>query len=134
MFDNQGNKYAEKWTAEAVKENLKLIELEAGKEGVSYLGSALSQLRITRRAWSYWKKKFADHEAIMEHMELIEGKFEVKLFEAAMSSKMSAAVAIFGLKNNHHWSDKPVAEQAVAEKPARRPITVDLGTEVIVLP
>jgi len=120
-----------KWTPEVVKDLLIKIELIAHDEDVIYLGHTLMRHRISRKAWSYWKKKFADIDDIMDHMDIIEGIFEVKMFDAAWLSKIPAAVAIFALKNNHHWTDRPQTEP-VAELPARMPMLIELDEHTII--
>ena len=125
------NLYAQKWTPEVVKELLIKIELIAHDEDMPYLGYVLKRERLPRRAWSYWKKKFANDDDIMDHMDIIEGIFEVKMFDAAWRSKIPPAVAIFALKNNHHWTDRPQTEPAV-ELPARMPMLIELDEHTII--
>ena len=128
------NSNAQKWTPEVVKELLIKIELIAHDEGMPYLGYVLKRERLPRRAWSYWKKKFADDDDIMDHMDIIEVIFEVKVFDAAWRSKIPPAVAIFALKNNHHWTDRPQPEP-VAELPSRMPMLIELDEHrVIAIP
>jgi hypothetical protein len=120
MFNNTGNKYAQKWTPEKVKESLDRIEDDAKNEETFYLGTALMHLRITRKVWSYWRKKFADDEDIIEHMDLIDQIFEVKLVDGGRKGELPTAAAIFMLKNNHQWTDKPQSEQQLIELPQHR--------------
>jgi hypothetical protein len=134
MFNNTGNKYAEKWTAEVVMDTLMQIDAIARKEETTYLHAALLHLQISRRAWSYWKEKFADDEAIMDQIDLIEMRFEKRLFEGALISKVPATMAIFALKNNHHWTDRPEALWAQPALPAP-PMLIQLeGYQVIAIP
>jgi hypothetical protein len=120
MFNNPGNKYAEKWTAEAVLECLGRIEQEAHKENTNYLGMALMRLRISRRSWSYWRKKFIYDEEIMEHIDLIDGIFETKLAEGGLDGTLKTAAAIFCLKHNYGWKDQPHNEQPQTMLPGHR--------------
>ncbi len=119
MFTNTGNKYAEKWTPEAVLERLAEIEQQARKDDTHYLGTALMHLRTSRRCWSYWRRKFLYDEEIIEQMDLIEGIFEAKLFEGALTSELNATTAIFGLKHNYGWGGQAKAEpqKEVSNKP-----------------
>jgi hypothetical protein len=125
MFQNHHNKYAEKWTAEAVLDWLDKIEKDVLEEGLPYLGASFVNLRIGRQSWAYWKRKFAAHEQIAEHIDIIEGICEKKLFEAAIDGLIPPAVAIFALKHNHHWSDRP--QIALVEAPERLPMLIELN-------
>jgi hypothetical protein len=134
MFNNPGNKYAEKWTPETVLECLGRIEQEAHQEDTNYLGTALMRLRISRRSWSYWKKKFIYDEEIMEQMDLIDGIFVSKLFEGGLKNKINASVTIFGLKHNYKWSDRH-SEETKEELPAGLLARIKLpGHKALIVP
>jgi len=120
MFNNPGNKYAEKWTAEAVKDCLARIEEEANKEDTNFLGTALMRLRISRRSWSYWRQKFMYEEEIIEQMELIDEIFESKLSEGGLNGTLKTGMVIFCLKNNYGWSDKRQNEQSEIGPPQQK--------------
>ena len=120
MFNNPGNKYAEKWTAEAVKDCLARIEEEALKENTNFLGTALMRLRISRRSWSYWRQKFMYEEEIIEQMELIDEIFESKLSEGGLNGTLKTGMVIFCLKNNYGWSDKRQNEQIEMGPPQQK--------------
>ncbi|CAM6004741.1 unnamed protein product [Sphagnum balticum] len=77
-----------------------------------FINEALSDLDISRKAWSYWKHIFADDEDILDLMDLIEGILEANLTRRAATGAIGAAFAIFALKHNHHWSDRPQAAEA----------------------
>lgn len=134
MFDNAGNQYALKWTFETVKEHLDKIEDKARSGEAFYLTEALVQLRVTRRAWSYWKERFEDTEEIADQMGLIEGLFEIRLFEAAKLGEIPQALAIFALKNNHQWTDRQEMEARHKSLPVRTGMVVELSDRTIVLP
>ena len=120
MYNYTGNKNAEKWTTEVVQECLYRIEEEAHKDKTNYLGTALMRLRISRRTWSYWKAKFAYDEDIMDHMNIIDGIFETKLTEGSLYGELNTAAAIFCLKHNYQWNDRPQNEQPQAALPHHR--------------
>jgi len=110
MFNNQENKYSLKWTPEAVIDILYRIEEDILNSNIFFLGTAMAHQRLYRKIWAYWKKKFVNDEEIIEHMELIEQLLESNLFETAAKGNLPPAIAIFSLKNNHHWTDRPVIE------------------------
>jgi hypothetical protein len=125
------NKNAEKWTREWVKECLDSIEQYSREGDIVYLGEPLMALHISRKAWSYWKRKYADDEALMEQIDLIDGIFETRLFTGALRSKLNTTIAIFGLKNNYHWCDKAPADSA--DLPPRPPMYVGLDEKTIMV-
>ena len=131
MSAQKDNKYAQKWTVEAVAERLVKIEEHARQGNTEYLTESLTDLGISPRAWSYWKNKFTIEDEIMDHISLIEGIFEVKLLKAATRHELPPAVTIFALKNNHHWTDRQQPEP-VAELPARMPMLVELDDHRII--
>jgi hypothetical protein len=122
---------AEKWTAEAVTERLQQIKIDAMNEEVTYLGNALIRQGLYTHIWRYWRRKFADHEDITELMLHIESIFEVKLFEGALRKEFAPWIAVFGLKNNHHWREK---EEAEANEPQGMLVQLDENTIVSAKP
>ncbi len=110
MFNNPGNQYALKWTPEITLETLHRVNAEARKEETHYLTMALDALGLNRRAWRYWKQKFINDDDILDLIDIIEGVFEAKLFVGSLMGKVHPTTAIFGLKNNHHWSDHHEAQ------------------------
>ena len=134
MYGYSNNKNAEKWTGEAVCACLQKIEADVLTETLPYLNASFTNLRMSRRAWPYWKKKFANDEEIMDHMDVIEGLCEKKLFKAAMTGDMPVSIAIFALKNNHQWTDRPWEILAIEQKPERLPMIIEIDeyrTDVI---
>ncbi len=125
---------AQKWSEERVIINLIEVEKMAMGDEVLYLGRALIRQGLYANIWGYWKRIFADHDNIMEAMMRIETIFESKLFEGALRKELSPWVAIFGLKHNHKWNEINTDVDELPEPKARRPITVDLGNEIQVLP
>ena len=130
MSAEQGNSYARKWTVETVEVYLNQIETDAKDTDTLYISEALAKLRITRKAWSYWRRIFSRREDLMEQMDLIEELFEIKLFRGAMKEGLPMTMAIFGLKNNHHWTDKPVPP---AEAKQSEGMLIELMDDVIVM-
>lgn len=106
MAAPKGNKFAEKWTEETVLVELQAIQKEAKKNTCHYLGTALSRRDLYPQIWSDWKTKFKKSKQVSEAIKAIESKLESKLFEKALSGDVNTTAAIFGLKNNHGWTDK----------------------------
>jgi len=105
---------ARKWTEERVTEHLATIKYHAFQEDVDYLGIALIKEGLYIQLWAYWKKIFANDDDIIEEMMMIESIFEARLVQAALRKKVSPWVAIFSLKNNHQWTDRPAPEPVEA--------------------
>ena len=96
-----------KWTEETVLEHLAAIKKDSMEsEDVTYLGKALIKRGLYVQVWAYWKKIFERNDAIVEEMMCIESIFEVRLFEGGLRKEYASWIAIFGLKNNHHWNEK----------------------------
>ena len=129
-----GSSNALKWTFDVVKEYLDKIEAKARSGEAFYLTEALVQLYITRRAWSYWKERFEDTDEITDQMGVIEGLFEIRLFEAAKQGELPTALAIFALKNNHQWTDRQEMESRHKALPVRTGMVIELSDKTIVLP
>lgn len=102
----KGNKNAETWTREAVIEQLAKIEAEAKKPSCLWLGSALVKVGLYRELWSYWSEKFKGDDVVFQTIKRIDQYFEDRLFAKAAKGDLNATIAIFGLKNNHGWTDK----------------------------
>ena len=131
MSAHAQNQYAQKWTLEAVAELLVKIEQQARSHDTDYLTEALTNLGLGRKVWSYWKKKFDIEYEMMDQIDLIESLFEVKLYKAAKKQELPPAIAIFALKNNHHWTDRQQPEP-VAELPARMPMLIELDERTVI--
>lgn len=114
MPAHKGNTTAEKWTVETVLPLLEKIESYAKKPSCMYIGSALVKVDLYKDIWRHWKNKFSDNDDVLRTIKRIEQIFENKLFEKALTGKVNATVAIFGLKNNHKWRDKHEIDHTTA--------------------
>ena len=130
----ENNTNALKWTDESVSEILERIENDTLLTPLYFIGSAMNRQRLSRHVWRYWRKKFKHQEEIMERMDLIEELFESNIFEAGIRGEVNTALAIFALKNNHHWSERPAIE-VVKEEPYHEGAIIELSNnETIVIP
>lgn len=117
MPNYTGNKNAQKWTREKVKSILDMIKQNAGSPDILFISDALTDLNISRKAWSYWKHIYANDEDITDRMDVLEGIFEKKLTQGAMNGEINTTFAIFALKHNYRWSDRPhVADRPYIEE------------------
>jgi len=101
---------AQKWTEECVIEHLKSIRSDCYDGDVDYLGEAIVRQSLYIQVWEYWKRIFAKNDNIREEMLQIESVFEARLFKEALGKKIPSRIAVLGLKNNHHWSEKAQQE------------------------
>jgi len=129
MQTNEIDMTGMKWTEPAVKKQLKKLEKDALSSDALHLGATLVNQHVSRKSWNYWKKLFFNDEEIMEMMDRIQAIFENKLFAGAAKSELASAVAIFGLKNNHRWTDKPAPEE---EKKKGEGLTIHLDHDTII--
>ena len=127
------NKNALKWTEGKVLEALTNIEADVLSSDIFYLGTVMLKYHLSRRLWSYWKEVFGENETIMEQMLWVEGVIEARLFDAALRGDVNGGVAIFGLKCNHQWYDRPMAEPAPKPLPIRTGMVIRLVDETIVI-
>jgi len=109
MSNYTANTNAQKWTREKVKTILGMIKEHAreSKSETLFISEALSDLDISRKAWSYWKNIFDGDEDIIDLMEVIEGIFQTKLTRGVRKGEVNTTFAIFALKHNYQWSDRP---------------------------
>lgn len=107
MAAPEGNKFAEKWTRDEVLTLLWDMELTAKEEDCLYIGTLLVKYNLYKEIWSYWKDKFKDDDEVFQPIKKIEQVFESKLFSGGLTAKYNPAIVIFGLKNNHKWTDQP---------------------------
>ena len=121
---------AHKWTEERVGEHLIAIYKDAFNADTMYLGRALVREGLYPDVWRYWKKIFPNNGNIQETMLQIEAIFEARLFEGALKKEMASWVAIFGLKNNHRWCEKPEPEP---EERQHSPMLIELTADKIML-
>ena len=118
---------AQKWTEERVLMNLIAVEKMSREDEIIYLGTALNRQGLYIQVWSYWRRKYANYDDIMEMMLRIDSLFESKLYEKALRKEVSPWVAIFSLKNNHHWSN-----EAAPEPVERRPMMIELDERTVI--
>jgi hypothetical protein len=104
------NTNAKKWTESKVRLLLKDIEKIARRDKALFLGKTLEKLGLYRDVWSYWMRKFADNEDLMDEMDLIKTQFEVNVFKAALKGEIPARIGILTLRNAHGWRNNPARE------------------------
>ena len=101
-----GNSNAQKWTLDETIKSLRIIEHFAEQEHIMHLGRALTSARLYMGVWSYWKKRWADNDEIIDQMGFIEQIFINKIMEGAMTRRLHAGVCIFMLKVNYGLTDR----------------------------
>lgn len=106
-----GNKYAEKWTKEAVMDTLKVMYESAKMPGIYYIGSALAQVGLYNQWYSEMAEKFKEDEEVSEMIKRIDQAFESKLVGKTLQGDLNPTMAIFTLKNKHQWKDKQEIDQ-----------------------
>lgn len=106
MAAPKNNKNAEKWNFDTVMPILEKILNLALTEQAVYIGDALVQCGLYNDIWRHWKEMFKDNEIVIRTIKKIETQFENYLFKSALQGNVNPTVAIFGLKNNHKWTDK----------------------------
>ena len=124
MSNYTKNKNALKWTPEKVKRILGIVKENARNNPETlFINEALSDIDISRKAWSYWREIFADEESIIEQMDVIHAILETKLTRAARKGEIPIPLAIFALKHNYQWSDRPQAAEVpyIEVQPQLRP-------------
>lgn len=110
MAAELGNKYAEKWTRDAVLEILaQILELSKDKK-VFYIGSALAKVGLYHEWYSYVADKFKDDIEVFHTIKNIDQVFEAKLVDNTLEGELNPTMAIFTLKNKHEWKDKVETE------------------------
>jgi hypothetical protein len=125
---------AEKWTDMYTLSNLYEIKKRAKDATTLYLGRALADRGLYAHVWCYWKRKWKDHEEIMDMIYNIEALFEAKLYEAALHKRVSARIAMMGLKRNHGWKEEvPAYEPAPEPEVAKPGMLVQLGDSVMLV-
>lgn len=109
MAARKGNKYAEKWKVEDVIQILDSMEsdlLADNENTFIFLGQLFHTYNLYKNIWAYWKSKFSSNNKVLGAIKRIENKLETNLFIQASKNNIVASIAIFGLKNNHNWTDK----------------------------
>jgi hypothetical protein len=104
MAAAEGNKYAEKWTKEAVME--KLTELQSIIETTTYIGEGLATIGLYHEWFSYVGDKFKDDDDVFHTIKKIEQAYEVRLVKMTLKGEYNPTMSIFTLKNKHSWKDK----------------------------
>jgi uncharacterized protein YgfB (UPF0149 family) len=119
----KNNTNALKWTKEKSLSFLKeaLAILKEDKE-ILFLGSLAVKQNTYRQFYHYILERFSDVEFDTIKKE-IDSIIETRLYEAALKNKVNAAVAIFGLKNNHKWKDKREQEVILPDLKNITPLT-----------
>jgi hypothetical protein len=105
MAAPKNNKNASKWSEERVQGYLSQISRAASKRSNLFLGKVLEELGLYKDVWSYWQRKFAANEDMMEQMEMIKTQFEVNVFKAGMEGRLTERFAIMCLKRHYGWSE-----------------------------
>lgn len=103
-----GNSNAEKWTLQATLAKLDDLEYYATEERIYTLGTALTKAELYPGIWTYWKKRWADHEEIMDKMAWIDQVFVNKIIEGALNKRLHAGMAMFILRAKYNMRDKPL--------------------------
>ncbi len=99
---------AEKWTPDRVRPILRAILKSVQEDENNYfIGKALACQGLYSDIWAYWKRTFADNNDIAETMMQIDTYYEARLMEAALSRKVSPAVAMMILKTKYGYADRP---------------------------
>ena len=97
---------AQKWTVELVSRHLDIIELSLRNEYCFFLGWALKGQGLPRHVWSYWKKRFAGNDDIIERMLVIDSQFEAKILTAGLQNVLPAEIAIWTLRTAYGWKNR----------------------------
>jgi hypothetical protein len=117
-----GNTNASKWTLETTIEKLQLIEEYAEDyEDCLQLGRALRHVRVHMGVWSYWKKKWADNEDIMDRIYIIEQLFIDRISEGAMTKRLHGGMCMFILRVNYGLNDRAPREEKIKEEKEQGP-------------
>jgi hypothetical protein len=127
MAAPEGNTNASKWTLDATLKALEKIEYYAEEERIYTLRKALLLSGVYSGVWSYWKKKWADNEEVMEKICFIDEIFVDKLMDGAITKRLHFGACMFALRVNHGMSDKPLKE---GEKDREEKIPAHLSQEL----
>ena len=127
MAPAKGNKHAEKWDRDKVELLLDDMYITAKEKNCYYLGTLLVRYNLYKDIWCYWKEKFKEDEDVFRAIKKIDQVFEEKLFSGALMGDFNPAISIFGLKNNHKWTDQPQPE--VIEAKTSLPLNIESDPE-----
>jgi hypothetical protein len=107
MAAKKGNTNAEKWTHDAVMEQLARVEKACKKRDCYYLLSALVDCELYGDIWPYWKSKFKDDEIVFRTIKRIEDYLEQKLVKAGLKGDLNTASWIFVAKTKFGFKEPP---------------------------
>ena len=108
-----GTPMAEKWTPEAI-EAIFTKAIEIAKSGALTLTGIAIELDLHPKIFHYFCEKYPQFDSFKK--ELI-NYIEHNTYTGALNGRYNATMAIFGLKNNHGWTDKPKDEQTIDKPP-----------------
>jgi hypothetical protein len=100
------NTNASKWTLEKTQETLAIIEEQSKQYSRLFLTEVLDYAGIHRNTWQYWYTKWADNEEIIERMQLIDQRFEMKILQGAAYRKLNAGFATMLLKSKYGYVEE----------------------------
>lgn len=108
----KGNKAAEIWTEQAA---IELFEkaMKIAKEGETTYTGIARELDVYTTSLHYLPEKFPDLLPVKKEILKI---LADNLFKAGCQGDYVPAMAIFGLKNNHKWTDKQEIEHTTIKK------------------
>ena len=105
-----GNTYAEKWSFDRTMNVLRMIDHHSRQDTCLYLGHALADAHCYNDLWSYWRRKWRTRYEVMDLMQSIMQRFEVRLFQKMADKSMPAQAAMFALKHHYGWGRDPYSE------------------------
>jgi hypothetical protein len=107
-----GNKNAEKWDFETVKDMLVSMLDTAKNQDIAFIGSLLVKYDLSKQQWDYLKDKFTgkEKETVSDFVRKIEEVTETNLVNGAMTGKNKETMSIFLLKCKYGYQDKQVIE------------------------
>ncbi len=121
MSASTGNKYAEKWTLERTLSALKTIDSYSCSSDCLYLGHALQVAGYYNDIWAYWRRKWRSCYQVINAMNRIMQRFEVRLFDKMCNRQIPVQAAMFALKHHYGWGREKEVEidtQYIENEPA----------------
>ena len=99
----QGNKNAETWTLEEVKELFQeALELSLNDD-YDFIGEIARELRMDRHIFNYLSEKYPEFKSI--HNEIL-SNLEAGCFFHTKKGKIKEGTGIVNLKSNYKWTDR----------------------------
>lgn len=95
-------KYTEPFVLETLQDMLKRVKKD---KRIVYINQLFEDYDFSRQRFSEWAKSF-DNEEISDTIKKIKEITENRLFVGGLNGDINVTMAIFGLKNNHKWTDK----------------------------